>query len=200
MHNIGYEIGAKIELFKGNVLWSNTFFRTTQDNIAAPNPDDDMFSIPFGEVRIQGFESEFIGSISDYFDVSAGVTLQDSENVRTEAGENEGNEFFGVPNVQITAFGAYDLEKILPNFQVRLGVITMGEREGNALNNFQLPSFTRFDLGLGYVLAKKTTFDVFVENLFDTTYFEQTQGRAIPSLGIIPGDRRLIQFNVTHRF
>ena len=200
LHNIGYEVGLKIELFKNNVLWSNTFFSTTQDNISAVDPNDDMFVIPFGEVRIQGFESEFIGSISKYFDISAGITLQDSENIRTENEEDEGNEFFGVPNVQITAFGAYNLEKILPNFRARLGIIYMGEREGNGLNNFQLPGFTRFDLGLSYVLNKNTTLDVFVENLFDETYYEQTQGRTVPSLGIIPGDRRLIQFNITHQF
>ena len=200
LHNVGFEAGVKIQLFNGNVLWTNTLFRTTQDNIAAPDPNDDMFRIPFGEVRIQGLESEFIGSVSEYFDISAGITLQDTENISTANPEDEGNEFFGVPNVQITAFGSYNLEKILPNFQVRLGIMSVGERQGNALNNFQIPDFTRFDLGVSYVLAEKTTFDLFVENIFDLTYFEQTQGRSIPSLGIIPGDRRLIQFNVTHRF
>ena len=202
LHNKGAEIGLKTALFNERLLWTNTFYRTTQDNIAAPDPNDetDMFSIPFGEVRIQGFESEFIGSVSDKFDISAGVTLQESENIRVDDETLQGNEFFGVPNFQFSAFGTYNLEDILPNFQVRLGILSVGERQGNALNNFQLPSFTRFDFGISYVLNKKTTLDLFAQNLFDTTYFEQTQGRAVPSLGIIPGDRRLIQFNVTHRF
>lgn len=203
LHNISYEVGLKAELFSDRVLWTNTVYQITQKNIAAVDPNDEtnMFQIPFGEVRIRGFESEFVGAVTNTLDVSAGVALQESENVRTEDASVEGNEFFGVPNYQLSAFANYRLADLgLPDLAVRTGVIHVGDREGNAENNFELPAFTRVDFGLRYTLNSQTDFDLFVENLFDEIYYEQTQGRSRPENGIIPGDRRLVQFNVTHRF
>ena len=203
LHNVSYEVGLKTELFNGAALWTNTIYQITRDNIAAADPDDptDEFSIPFGEVRIRGFESEIAGSVNDDLDLTAGLTLQESENIRTENPADLGNEFAGVPNFQASVFGNYRLTQLgLPRLSGRIGVIHVGEREGNGLNNFQLPAYTRVDLGARFALFETTEIDIFVENLFDEFYIEQTQGRAIPEIGLIPGNRRLVQFSIRHSF
>lgn len=203
LHNVSYEVGLKTELFGGAALWTNTLYQITRDNIAAADPDDptNEFSIPFGEVRIRGFESEIAGSVNEDLDLTAGLTLQESENIRTENPADQGNEFAGVPNFQASVFANYRLTRFgLSRLSGRVGVIHVGEREGNGLNNFQLPAYTRVDLGARFALFESTEIDIFVENLFDEFYIEQTQGRAIPDIGLIPGNRRLVQFSIRHSF
>lgn len=203
LHNISFEGGLKIKLFNERVLWTNTIYQITQDNISAADPNDptNMFEIPFGEVRIRGFESEFVGNVTSYLDVTAGLTIQDSTNVRTEDPSLEGNEFFGVPDLQISGFANYRFDEVgLEGFSGRLGIIHISERQGNAVNNFQLPSYVRVDLGARYFLTDNASIDVFVENLFDENYIESTQGRGRPDSGLIPGDRRLLQVNFRYAF
>ena len=203
LHNTSIEAGIKTELFGGNVLWTNTVYQITRDNIAAADPNDpsNMFSIPFGEVRIRGFESEFIGSATRSLDVSAGLTIQESENTRTEDPSVQGNEFTGVPNFQASIFANYDFSDIgAPGLSSRIGLVHVGEREGSPLNNFQLPEYTRVDLGLRYTFNGSTSIDFFVENVFDEFIIEQAQGRVVPSANIIPGDIRLWQLNLRHQF
>ena len=201
LHNVSYEAGVKSELFGTGVLWTNTIYQLTRDNIAAADPDDptNTFSIPFGKVRIRGFESEFIGTVSTDLDLSAAVTLQDSENVRTEDPSVQGNEFINVPDLQVSAFANYRFDRFgLSGCSARLGVMHVAERPGSPANNFQLPSYTRVDLGARYVFDERLSFDIFVENLFDENYIEQAQGRTLPENGIIPGDRRQVQFNIRY--
>ena len=201
LHNVSFELGAKAQLFNGGVLWTNTIYQITQSNISAVDPDDPNFRIPFGEVRIRGFESEFIGSVNEDLDVSAGLTYQDSENTETDNAALQGNEFFNVPNFQASLFASYRFSKVnLPDLTARFGAVHVGERQGNAENNFQLPGYTRVDLGLRYSISEQTSVDLYVENVFDEFYIEQTQGRTVPFSGVIPGDPRLVQFVVRHAF
>ena len=199
--NTSYEVGAKISLFNKALLWSNSLFQITQDNIAAPDPADLNFFIPFGEARIRGFESEVVGSVGETLDVSGGIILLDSENTRTENPAFQGNEFASVANFEASMLASYRLSDFgLPNASVRAGIVHVGEREGNNLNNYRLPGYTRLDLGAAYVLNGRTSFDLFIENVTDAFYIEASSGLNIPSSGIQPGDRRLVQFNVRHRF
>ena len=204
LQNTSLEAGVKVELFGGGVLWTNTIYQITQDNIVAPDPDDltDQFVIPFGEARVRGFESEFIGSITDYLDISAGASVQGSRNTRTENPELQNNEFVNVPNFSASGFVNYNFAQIgLTGASGRIGVTHVGERQGNERELFQLPAFTRVDLGARYVWDESLTFDFFVENVFDVTYFSGSDGfRTPPVIGVTPGDRRLFRFNASYRF
>ena len=204
LRNASFEGGVKIELFGGGVLWSNTVYQITRDNIVAADPNDPtgMFVVPFGEVRVRGFESEFIGSITPVLDVSAGLSVQDSENIRTENPELVGNEFPNVPNFSASAFVNYAFDDFgLEGASARLGVIHVGERQGVDTEAFQLPAYTRVDVGARYDVSENLTLDLFVENLLDKTYYEASDGfRTPPVIGITPGDRRLVRFNVSYRF
>ena len=200
LHNIAYEGGVKFELFDGRVLWTNSLYQTTRDNIAFADPDDltGQFVIPFGEVRVRGIESEFVGTIGDDLDVSAGLAFQDTENVETDDPSVEGNEFINVPNVQASLFANYRLSQFgLDNLSARAGVLFVGAKQGNAANTFEIPEWSRIDIGARYNFTESTSVDVFVENLFDETYYQGSRG--LPT-NILPGDRRLIQVNLLHSF
>ncbi|MEM6539269.1 MAG: TonB-dependent receptor [Pseudomonadota bacterium] len=204
LRNTSIEVGAKTELFDGRVLWSNTLYQITQGNIAAPDPNDltGQFVIPFGEARVRGFESEFIGSITDYLDLSAGLSWQDSEVLEAENANTVGNKFPNVPNFSANMFANYNFGQLgLYGASGRIGLSHVGEREGNTVGLFQLPSYTRIDVGARYIWNEALTLDLYVENLFDKTYYRAADGfRSPPQNGINPGDRRLVRFNVSYRF
>ncbi len=203
LHNVSYEAGLKTALFDERVLWTNTIYQITRDDIAAaadPNDPTNRFVVPFGEVRIRGFESTLSGAVTENLRVIGGIGIQESENLRTEDPALEGNEFFNVPSYQISAFAHYRFGRLgLPELAARVGVIRFGEQWGSAQNDYRLPAYTRVDAGVSYQWDD-TRFDLFVENVFDEVYYESSQGRVPPGLGILPGDPRLVQLNVTHRF
>ena len=201
LHNVGYEAGLKLNLFNGAALLTGSLYQTTRDNIAATDPLDNDFRIPFGEVRIRGFETELAGSLNENTDVTLGFTLQDSEVTRAENPDDEGKEFANVPDVQASIFANYRFADWgLPRFSTRVGIVYISERQGSPVNNFQLPSYTRVDLGARYVLLESTEIDIFVENLFDEFYIEHAGVFRTPFEGIFPGDRRLINVSIRHRF
>ncbi|MEM0909603.1 MAG: TonB-dependent receptor [Pseudomonadota bacterium] len=201
LHNIGFEAGLKFNLFSEEALLTTSIYQTTRDNIAAVDPLDIDFRIPFGEVRILGFETELAGSVNENIDLTAGLTLQDSEVTRAKNPDDEGKEFANVPDLQASLFVNYRLAEFgLPRLAARVGVIYIAERQGSPINNFQLPAYTRLDLGARFAISDKTELDIFVENLFDEDYIEQSGVNRTPFQSIIPGDRRLLNISVRRTF
>jgi len=79
------ELGLKGEHFDGRLTTSLTFFKTKQDNVAAPYfdpdtgapvllPDGTQVSRPLDGTESRGFEAEVAGRISDDWQTSFGVT------------------------------------------------------------------------------------------------------------------------------
>jgi iron complex outermembrane receptor protein len=68
------------------------------------------------------------------------------------------------PHVMATVTPAYKLNK----FDAFLSWKYMGKRPANSLKAFYLPSFSQFDLGLGYQFTKRISTNLNVNNLFNS--------------------------------
>jgi iron complex outermembrane receptor protein len=66
------------------------------------------------------------------------------------------------------------------------GAYLNGQRQGNNTNTFQLPGYARFDAMLAYRTragGKPVSLQLNVQNLFDKTYFENTDGGVYSAYG-----------------
>lgn len=190
------EAGVKTSLFDGQALWTTSLFQITQDHQTVCDPIDPIdckYLMLFGKVRMRGLESELVGRMSPHLQLSGGLAVMDPKILQNGDGY-AGNQYPNVPRLQASAFVNYKWAAFgLPQLSTRLGVVRVGERQGNSGNTFQLPAYTRIDTGLSYAFNPKLSLDFNVENLFDKAYYTsaQDQGTAAGQIGV--GNRRLMQ-------
>ena len=203
-HDQSYEIGLKTELFDGCALWTNSFFHTNRKDISASDPTNgptEFFSINFGEVEISGFESEFVGQVSDELTLRGGFAILDSEIIKTDLGPFASNEFANAADFQATAFADYNLAKLgLPEWTVSAGVVQVADRPGNSANNITLPDYTVIDLGVRWNMDENTEFYAFMSNVLDETYYLSMQDSGARADQVDVGDRQLFRIGMTKRF
>lgn len=83
--------------------------------------------------------------------------------------------------------------------RVGAGARYVGERAGNAVNDFDLPSYTVADAFATYdtrVEGQKVKFQLNVKNLFDRTYYTSSASRFFVSMG----DSRQVSLSSTLEF
>jgi iron complex outermembrane receptor protein len=148
-------------------------------------------------VRVRGVEFEATGKLTDDLDLQGGFAFMQSEITETTDDTTRGNDFYNVPHFQAGVRLRYDTGKwLVPGLSAGLGAIYVGDREGDAVNSFELPSYVRFDAGLYYHL-KNWDFKVTCENLADKRYFLASQG--FPDI-IQPGASRTFVFGAQYHF
>lgn len=206
-HDESFEIGLKAALFDGRALWTNTAFVTNRSDIVASDPSNDpnamppeSFVVAFGEVESLGFESEFVGSVTEQLAVRLGLALLDTEIVKAETGPFEGNQFPNTADFQGTAFVEYDFEMRGNPLTASVGARHMADRPGNSGNNITLPSYTTVDLGLRWRIRDSITLFAYGSNIFDETVIlsMQDSGARADQVGV--GERRLYRVGLNARF
>jgi iron complex outermembrane receptor protein len=101
------------------------------------------------------------------------VTLIDAETTKTSGGTFDGNRPIGVPTVQARLSAEWDLPAI-DGLTVSGGLAFTGRQYADSDNTQEIPSWTRVDLGMRYVLDVRqtpVTVRFNVENLFDRDYW-----------------------------
>ena len=90
-------------------------------------------------------------------------------------------------------------QKAGDQLRVGAGARYVGERAGNAVNDFDLPSYTVADAFATYdtrVEGQKVKFQLNVKNLFDRTYYTSAASRFFVSMG----DSRQVSLSSTLEF
>lgn len=193
------EAGVKTSLFGGKALWTNAVYQINRDGITECDPTDPNcnFVVPFGSVRLRGFESELQGDFSSVLRGSLGLSVSRGKVTKNNEGL-VGNEFYNIPRVQASGFVSYRWAQLgLERLVTRLGVVHSSQRWGNSANTFRLPAYTRLDIGATYQLGPKDELWFQIENLTDKTYYTGTQDRPTD---VFVGNRRLMQAGYRHRF
>lgn len=203
IRNSAIEGGLRLRLAEGRAIASLTAYRISQGNIAIADPTNspqESFLVPLGSARISGLEFELVGKLTDAVSIFSGISLQNSK--ITESDEAiVGNRFPNVPRFQASAFVNWNAAAVgLAALDIGLGVSHQGERQANSGNEYQLPAYTRVDLGISYAIAYGLDARLQVNNLFDVTYYTAAQDSIFGSDQVGVGDRRLVQFTVTKRF
>ena len=199
LESISYDAGVKIGFFDERALFTVSVFDITQSNLTEPDPDNlpgENFSLLIGEVNSRGVEVEFSGQVTEKLEVLAGAAFLDTEITKSTSGQ-KGNRLFGVPEFEASVWARYDFSGLLfPGFKAALGIVHVGEREGDNDNSFDLPAYTRVDAGI-YYTWRDLRFDLLAENVFDTIYYAGSQNRP---RNVIPGAPFNVRAGLSYKF
>lgn len=167
-------------------------FHIVQRNIVQPDPQsenpEDPELVAVGRQRSQGVE--FDGRMRlGLLQLQLLGAYVDARTTRNSEGA-EGNRLYNIPYLSGSTAVLLDFSRWLgAGSEFETAVQYVGERGGDDYHSFSLPAYTRVDAGLRLGLpAPGLKLRLFVENLFDVTYYEASENRADR---VYPGSARL---------
>jgi catecholate siderophore receptor len=176
---LNYELGTKWDLFGGRVAATAALFKSTNKNdLAHPDVDPNVI-VQYGKREVKGIELGLVGQVTDRWQISAGLTSQDTEvtegSIPTTGGPSTqtGANINFSPKLSITTWTTY---KVLPNFTVGGGVKHISTSARTVSNVpvtagvFQVPSYTVVDLYAAYQFTDKIGLQVNAYNIADEDY------------------------------
>jgi len=194
---VQYEAGLKWQLRR--LTATLAAYRTTQPNgysIATPTataPAATTFVVD-GRQRNQGIELGFNGEPTDWLRVIGGGAINDATLRRTAGGLTDGNDAIGVPDYQVN-LGLEMIPPILRAATLTGRVVHTGRQYLDVTNRQRLDDWTRFDLGIRYILVADehpVTLRVSAENVANRRYWTSAFGGYL-----LQGQPRTVKASIT---
>jgi iron complex outermembrane receptor protein len=194
-----WEVGARLEM-PGRVTGNLALFDIKKRNVLVANAEGPvtLYSAA-GEVRSRGLEVDLSGQLSDRWSMIGSYAYTDAE--VTQDPVYKGKQLQNVAKNSGSLSAVYDFGTIVGGDQLRVGAGAryVGERAGNAVNDFDLPSYTVADAFATYdtqLDGQRVKFQLNVKNLFDRTYYTSAASRFFVSMG----DSRQVTLSSTLEF
>ena len=196
-----WEIGAKLDL-PDSLSATVALFDITKRNVLVSNFDtstgDTVYSAA-GEVKSRGLEVDVSGQLSERWSLMGSYAFTDAQ--VTKDPDYQGNRLQNVARHSGSLSAVYDFGSVLGGDRLRMGAGAryVGERAGNPVNDFDLPSYTVADAFASYETRldeHKVRFQLNVKNLFDKTYYTSAVNRYFVAIG----DSRQVSLSSTLEF
>ncbi|WP_345815708.1 TonB-dependent siderophore receptor [Paraburkholderia sp. PREW-6R] len=175
-----YEVGGKWDLLGGNISVNSAFFREEKNN-ARTQVSPTEYELD-GDVRVDGFQTNVTGHITDKWQVFGGYTYMNAIILKALDG-TQGHVPANTPRNTITIWTTYALT---PHWELGGGPIYMSPRYASNTNYVKVPGYTRWDVTAAYH-AKKYDVRLNLLNLTNKQYYDgliaSDGGRSVPGIG-----------------
>lgn len=143
-------------------------FEIERENGSTQDPNNPERSILTG-TETKGFEVQMVGQLSDNWEINAGYSNLDGEEMgRVVDGVEANRDLAQLPEHMLSLWNQFTLS---PKWQLGVGVIYQSEQYATLNNSVELPDFTRVDAALYYQHSDDLQVQLNVENLLDEDYF-----------------------------
>ncbi|MEO8103818.1 MAG: TonB-dependent siderophore receptor [Betaproteobacteria bacterium] len=192
--NRNIEIGAKWELFDGNLSLRTALFRSEKTNERntdlAVTVAENLLS---GKRHTNGVEIEAAGLITPNWQVFAGAARMSAriDNATGQQANTLGKVPINTPAYTVSLWSVY---KVTENWRVGAGLEAVGKRFGNATDTAEAPAYTRSDGMISYernaFAVKLNVLNAFNRKIYEGVY----QGH------VVPGTARTTQVTFEYKF
>ncbi len=192
--NRNIEIGAKWEMFDGNLSLRTALFRSEKTN--ERNTDLSVSvaeNLLSGKRHTNGIEIEAAGRITPNWEVFAGAARMSAriDNATGQQANTLGKIPINTPEYTVSLWSVY---KVTESWRIGAGLEAVGKRYGNATDTNEVPAYTRSDWMVSY---EKNAYAVRLNilNAFDKKIYEGVyQGH------VVPGTARTTQVTFEYKF
>jgi len=192
--NQTFELGSKWNLMDNELSLTGAVFRLEKQNARVPDPNNLGFNILEGTQRVDGFDVQLTGRITENWQLTAGYAYLDSHVVKSAPGAAPvGSPLTNAPKNAFTFFSEYRLGG---GFEVGGGGQYVSSRLAkNTSPILKAPGYWTFDAMAKYDLSAKMSLQLNVNNIFDKYYFDQ-----LHPFHVVPGPGRtaLLSLNFTY--
>jgi catecholate siderophore receptor len=191
--NRNIEIGAKWDLFEGNLSMRAALFRSEKINERntdlAVSVEQNLLS---GQRHTNGVEIEAAGRITANWEVFAGAAYLRA-NIDKATGQQAttlGKTPINTPAYTVSLWNVY---KFTPQWRTGLGLEAVGRRYANATNTNEVPAYTRVDGMISYEFGQAAIKLNLLNALNKKIYEGVYQGH------VIPGATRTMQVSFEYK-
>lgn len=207
------EVGTKWELFNRHLLATAAAFQTDVSNAreSAPNglPGYTSGQVVAGAAyRVQGLDFEVAGKITDRWSVIGGLVLMKSAITQSIVPTNVGLQLANVANRSFNLQSKYEIAsgvelggQAVYASQIYGGSLLAangGVAYPNPPTPTVLPSHWRFDTFAETKIGPYATLKLYVENIFNRTYYDSIYQSGVPFIRVAPG--RVVSLIATAKF
>lgn len=181
-----WETGLKTEFFGGRLRSTFSYFELTRQGIAVPDPNNPMFSRAIGEAETRGIELDIAGEILPGWNTILTYSYMPFAKITKDVGSsglpgdtgNQGNRLFLAAKHTGSLWSTYTFQnELLRGLKPGGGIISVGKRQGDAANTYQLPAYVIGNLMASYQMkvgATLVTAQLNVNNISNEKYFVGT--------------------------
>ena len=182
--NRTFELGTKWSLLDDRLTANASLFQTEKFNARIPDPSIPGFNQLAGDQRVQGFELQAQGLITDEWNISLGYDYLDSDTIKTIAGGPPlGFPLPFVAHNNVTFWSTY---RLVPELTIGGGGQYVGSRYAQTTAPVEkAPGYVEFDAMAKYTFNPKFDVQLNVYNIADERYYDMLH----PAF-IIPGAGR----------
>ncbi len=198
---VSYETGLKFDLNK-RISGTLAIYDLDKKNVQTTKTNSagvvELHTV--GRARSRGVELDVTGRLSDSWALIGSYGYTDARVTASEDRSLYGMKLQNVALNTASLYLVYDFGTALPG-QLRLGggARYVGDRPGDAINSFFLPSYVVADIFATYETkyqAAPVIYQLNVKNLFDTVYYPS----AVNNLNVAIGDARRVSLSATVKF
>ncbi|APG07910.1 TonB-dependent receptor [Bradyrhizobium japonicum] len=198
---VSYETGVKFDLNK-RISGTLALYDLDKKNVQTTKTNSagvvELHTV--GRARSRGVELDVTGRLTDSWALIGSYGYTDARVTASEDRSLYGMKLQNVALNTASLYLVYDFGTALPG-QLRLGggVRYVGDRPGDAINSFFLPSYVVADIFATYETKYQNTpviYQLNVKNLFDTVYYPS----AVNNLNVAIGDARRVSLSATVKF
>ncbi|MGY4380394.1 iron complex outermembrane receptor protein [Bradyrhizobium sp. i1.3.6] len=199
---VSYETGVKFDLNK-RISGTLALYDLDKKNVQTTKTNSagvvELHTV--GRARSRGVELDVTGRLTDSWALIGSYGYTDARVTASEDRSLYGMKLQNVALNTASLYLVYDLGTALPG-QLRLGggARYVGDRPGDAINSFFLPSYVVADIFATYETNYQNTpviYQLNVKNLFDTVYYPSA---AVNNLNVAIGDARRVSLSATVKF
>ena len=198
---VSYETGLKFDVNK-RISGTLAFYDLDKKNVQTTKTNSagivEIHTV--GRARSRGVELDVTGRLTDSWALIGSYGYTDARVTASEDRSLYGMKLQNVALNTASLYLVYDFGTALPG-QLRLGggARYVGDRPGDAINSFFLPSYVVADIFATYETNYQNTpviYQLNVKNLFDTVYYPS----AVNNLNVAIGDARRVSLSATVKF
>lgn len=189
--SINFEVGAKIDLFEGNLQLATAYFVTTK-TVTDRNDKGETFLS--GEQEATGFELSANGMINENFSILAGYTHQDTEVTKDFTPESVGNGLSAAPENSANIWLQYEQDALVLAVGAQYSSGNTYWRRNTAY--YETGSSTILQAMAAYQVTKALQVQFNIDNLTDEEYITDFSARG----HFRPGAPRVMKLSATYTF
>jgi len=182
--NRSWEVGAKYEMFDGDLLITAAAFEITKEN-ARENIGGNVYEL-VGKLRSRGFEAGINGNIGDRVQLFGGYTYTDATIVESAVPGNAGRRFANIPRHSASLLATF---AVTDRFQIGGQAHYQDALYGGTLaaGTAKVPAYARFDAVARWRPIDGYELRLNVLNLTDKVYYDAIYRSGSPFAYIAPG-------------
>jgi catecholate siderophore receptor len=181
-----FEVGTKWNILNEQASVTAAVFRLEKSNARVPNPTTPGFNSLDGVQRVDGFDFQLTGRLTEFWQISLGYTYLDSKIVQSaKGGAPVGSPLINAPRHSVAMFTEY---RFTPEFEIGGGLNYQSSRYAQNVPPVKtVPGYFTADLMAKYFFSDRWSLQLNVNNVFDKFYYQQ-----IHPFHVVPGAGRTV--------